>query len=153
MSWLFTSVPLRHQWMLALVLPFTRSCLLIQCYIYDTWKIRDCVFHLQRIGGCYSDSAGRAGKYCQDSLTCPASHPATYETRTIYNQISKRNFQKISQCAPKRDSLVYGRLPFCARVFCIHTCLFSFVTLLKKTLYHAWTGPMIHSDVVKPIKE
>ena len=24
MSWLFTSVPLRHQWLLAIVLPFTR---------------------------------------------------------------------------------------------------------------------------------
>ena len=146
MSWLFTSVPLRHQWMLALVLPFTRSCLLIPCYIYDTWKIRECVFHLQGIGGCYSDSAGRAGKYCQDSLTCPAaSHQSTYETRTIYNQLSKRNFQKISQSTPKRDSLVYRRLPFCARVFCIHVYVcFPLSHYSRKHFYHAWTGLMIH---------
>ena len=33
MSWLFTSVPLKHQWMLALVLPFTR-CLVNLSSLY-----------------------------------------------------------------------------------------------------------------------
>ena len=38
------------------------------------------------------------------------------------------NYQKnIQKCAPKRDSLVYRRLPFCARVFCIHTHMFIFL--------------------------
>ena len=38
------------------------------------------------------------------------------------------NYQKnIQKGAPKRDSLVYRRLPFCARVFCIHMYMFIFL--------------------------
>ena len=39
MSWLFTSVPLKHQWMLALVLPFTRFLLVFFAYLITLFTI------------------------------------------------------------------------------------------------------------------
>ena len=65
------------------------------------------------------------------------------------------NYQKnIQKCAPKRDSLVYRRLPFCARVFCIHVYVcFPLSHYSRKHFYHAWTGLMIHQDIIKPIKK
>ena len=73
MSWLFTSVPLKHQWMLALVLPFTRCLICLHLFnhpfdhSWNHWLMYiSCISQGTR--RCYSHPPGRPRKYYHADL-------------------------------------------------------------------------------------